>query len=163
MALLVRGLELRGIILPDVNAPEAAVVDNTKVLGMHNLPVVISFPRGEKTVEPFVIDLDNERTFGLWRGLLKGKRPGTLKEGPLRLLRQEGIMFWWHGHNIAVIRGFHFIIYRDNTLHSQCEIKESQRGEEGNHCYCKESNNTNAKNIFKWWAVCSGNGSIRVS
>ena len=47
MALLVRSLGLRGIILPDVNAPEAAVVDNTKVLGMHNLPDVIAFLRGE--------------------------------------------------------------------------------------------------------------------
>src|SRR4030065_679382 len=57
MALLVRGLGLRGIILPDVNAPEAAVVDKTRVLGMHNLPDVIAFLRGEKSVEPFVTDI----------------------------------------------------------------------------------------------------------
>ncbi len=57
MALLVRSLGLRGIILPDVNAPEAAVVDKTNVLGMHNLPDVIAFLRGEKTVEPFVTDI----------------------------------------------------------------------------------------------------------
>ena len=57
MALLVRGLGLRGIILPAVNAPEAAVVENTKVLGMQNLPDVIAFLRGEKTVEPFVTDI----------------------------------------------------------------------------------------------------------
>ena len=57
MALLVRSLGLRGIILPAVNAPEAAVVDKTNVLGMQNLPDVIAFLRGEKTVEPFVTDI----------------------------------------------------------------------------------------------------------
>ena len=57
IALLVRHLGLKGIILPAVNAPEAAVVDKTLVLGMQNLPDVIAFLRGEKTVEPFVTDI----------------------------------------------------------------------------------------------------------
>src|SRR5512140_2106473 len=37
IALLVRGLGLKGLILPVVNAPEAAVVDKAVVLGMHDL------------------------------------------------------------------------------------------------------------------------------
>jgi magnesium chelatase family protein len=57
MALLVRTLRLRGIILPAVNAPEAAVVDNTVVLGMDNLPEVIAFLRGERLIEPAVADI----------------------------------------------------------------------------------------------------------
>jgi magnesium chelatase family protein len=57
IALLVRGLGLKGLVLPDVNAPEAAVVDKTAVFGMDNLPDVIAFLRGEKTVEPFVTDI----------------------------------------------------------------------------------------------------------
>jgi magnesium chelatase family protein len=57
MALLVRSLSLRGIILPSVNAPEAAVVDNTVVLGMDNLPDVIAFLRGEKEIEPVTADV----------------------------------------------------------------------------------------------------------
>ena len=69
MALLVRSLGLKGIILPAVNAPEAAVVNNTKVLGIENLPDVVAFLRGEKTVEPFVTDITLKRTtegtFGL--------------------------------------------------------------------------------------------------
>jgi len=88
------GPRAQGIILPDVNAPEAAVVDNTKVLGMNNLPAVIAFLRGEKTVEPFVIDLTEtmkehsvyEEDFSEVKGQEHSKRA-------LRLLRQEGIMF----------------------------------------------------------------------
>jgi len=57
IALLVRGLGLKGLVLPEVNAPEAAVVDKTAVFGMDNLPDVIAFLRGEKTVEPFVTDI----------------------------------------------------------------------------------------------------------
>jgi magnesium chelatase family protein len=57
IALLVRSLGLRGIILPAENAPEAAVVNNTRVLGMDNLPDVVTFLRGEKTVEPYVTDI----------------------------------------------------------------------------------------------------------
>ena len=57
VALLVRSLGLRGVILPAVNAPEAAVVERTKVFGMENLPDVITFLRGEKSVEPFVTDI----------------------------------------------------------------------------------------------------------
>lgn len=57
IALLVRSLGLKGIILPAVNAPEAAVVSKTRVLGMQDLPEVVTFLRGEKTVEPFVTDI----------------------------------------------------------------------------------------------------------
>ncbi|MDH4233166.1 MAG: YifB family Mg chelatase-like AAA ATPase, partial [Nitrospirota bacterium] len=57
IALLARSLGLRGIILPAENAPEAAVVDNTRVFGIGNLPDVITFLRGEKAVEPYVTDI----------------------------------------------------------------------------------------------------------
>ena len=57
IALLVRSLGLKGLVLPEVNAPEAAVVDNTNVLGMDNLPDVVAFLRGEKNFGPFVTDV----------------------------------------------------------------------------------------------------------
>lgn len=56
MALMVRDIGLKGIILPIENAPEGAVVNGVQVYGMSNLPEVIAFLRGEKRFEPFITD-----------------------------------------------------------------------------------------------------------
>ena len=57
MAIRARDLGLKGLIVPKENAPEAAVVRGVVVLGMDNLPDVISFLRGEKSVDPVTLDI----------------------------------------------------------------------------------------------------------
>ena len=57
MAIRARDLGLKGLIVPIENAPEAAVVRGVQVIGMTNLPDVISFLRKEKDVEPFALDI----------------------------------------------------------------------------------------------------------
>ncbi len=57
MALMVRDNGLRGIILPVENAAEGAVVNGVKVLGISNLPDVVSLLRGEKKIEPYRTDI----------------------------------------------------------------------------------------------------------
>lgn len=65
MALKAREEGLRGIILPEANAGEAAVVEGVEVYGMSNLRDVVRFLSGEQQVEPLSIDLselfDNAR------------------------------------------------------------------------------------------------------
>ena len=57
MAIRARDLGLKGLIVPNENAPEAAVVRGVQVIGMANLPDVISFLRKETEVEPFTLDI----------------------------------------------------------------------------------------------------------
>lgn len=57
IAIMVRDIGLKGIILPEENAPEAAVVNGVKVYGIRSLPDVVGFLRGEKTFEPFITDI----------------------------------------------------------------------------------------------------------
>lgn len=58
MALMAREAGLKGIILPDENAPEAGVVNGVKVFGIKSLPEVVDFLRGMKNYAPYVTDLE---------------------------------------------------------------------------------------------------------
>jgi magnesium chelatase family protein len=55
---------LRGVILPEENAREAAVVEGTEVIGVHSLTQVVAFLTGEEAIEPTHLDttqvFDNE-------------------------------------------------------------------------------------------------------
>ena len=57
MALMVRDLKLKGIILPAENAPEGAVVNGVNVYGIPSLPDVVAFLRGEKNYAPVITDI----------------------------------------------------------------------------------------------------------
>ncbi len=56
MSLMARKNRLKGIILPVENGTEAAVVHGVNVYGASNLPEVIDFLRGERNIEPVIID-----------------------------------------------------------------------------------------------------------
>jgi magnesium chelatase family protein len=55
---------LRGVILPEENAREAAVVEGTEVIGVQSLTQVVAFLTGEEAIEPTHLDttqvFDNE-------------------------------------------------------------------------------------------------------
>lgn len=57
-ALLARGLELRGIVLPAENAAEAAVVDGIEVIPVTSLTEAIGFLSGQLPLSPVSVDLD---------------------------------------------------------------------------------------------------------
>lgn len=59
MAIKARGDRLRGLILPRQNAREAAVVEGIPVYGFDNLPGLIEFFRGIRTVEPTYVDISS--------------------------------------------------------------------------------------------------------
>ncbi|MFQ5684462.1 MAG: YifB family Mg chelatase-like AAA ATPase [Candidatus Binatia bacterium] len=50
---------LKGLILPVLNGSEAAVVQDIEVLGVQNLPQVVDFLNGERSVRPTTVDLKN--------------------------------------------------------------------------------------------------------
>ncbi len=56
IAIKARGDNLKGLILPEQNAKEAAVVKGIYVYGFENLPELIEFFRGTNTKHPTVID-----------------------------------------------------------------------------------------------------------
>lgn len=58
IALNARREKFRGIILPEENAREAAMVEGLEVIGVQNLSEVVEFLRGEKTIEPLQIDVN---------------------------------------------------------------------------------------------------------
>ncbi len=58
MAIKARELRLRGLIIPQENALEAAVVKGLEVIGTDNLPDVILHLRSEKLLRPFDVDLE---------------------------------------------------------------------------------------------------------
>jgi magnesium chelatase family protein len=58
MALKAKELGLRGLILPEENAPEAAVVEGIPVYGIKSLPDVVEFLRGINHERPFEIDIE---------------------------------------------------------------------------------------------------------
>lgn len=60
MAILARSLGFRGMIVPAANAAEAAVVNRLEIIGVNNLTQVISFIKGEETIEPTVVDTRRE-------------------------------------------------------------------------------------------------------
>ena len=57
LAMKARELGLRGIILPEENAPEAAVVKGVHVFGIQSLPEVVEFLKEEGLREPFAVDV----------------------------------------------------------------------------------------------------------
>src|SRR4030043_541965 len=57
MALLARELGLKGVILPEENAPEAAVVKDVHIFGSKSLPEVIEFLKGGNIKIPFDMDV----------------------------------------------------------------------------------------------------------
>jgi magnesium chelatase family protein len=50
----------KGIILPEANAREAAVVGNFQVYGVKNIKQVIDFFNGEISIEPTIVDINSE-------------------------------------------------------------------------------------------------------
>jgi magnesium chelatase family protein len=48
---------VKGLILPEQNAPEAAVVSEVEVLAVRNLPQVVEFLNGAKTIQPTTVNL----------------------------------------------------------------------------------------------------------
>jgi len=48
---------VRGLILPEQNAPEAAVVSEVEVLGVRDLPQVVEFLNGAQRIEPTTVNL----------------------------------------------------------------------------------------------------------
>ncbi len=59
MALKARDEKLKGLILPEENAKEAAVVSGIPVYGFENLPELIEFFRGIKAIEPTYVDISS--------------------------------------------------------------------------------------------------------
>ncbi|MFH0933516.1 MAG: YifB family Mg chelatase-like AAA ATPase, partial [Nitrospirota bacterium] len=57
MALRAKELGLKGVILPEENAPEAAVVKGVSVFGMKSLPEVIDFLRDNGLKKAFEVDV----------------------------------------------------------------------------------------------------------
>ena len=60
MALAARKAGFKGIILPEQNAREAAVVKELEVYGLPNLQSVVRFLNGSQTIEPTVVDTASE-------------------------------------------------------------------------------------------------------
>ena len=58
VAMAAKKENFRGVILPEPNAAEAAVVGEIEVLGLQNLPQVIEFLNGKQTVERTVVNLE---------------------------------------------------------------------------------------------------------
>jgi len=57
MAIKARERRLKGIILPEENAPEAAVVGDVSVFGLKSLPDVLAFLRDAAACQPYRIDI----------------------------------------------------------------------------------------------------------
>lgn len=56
IAILARSMGYKGLILPEANATEAAVVNNLEVYGVENLSQVVRFLQGEPVVRRTVVD-----------------------------------------------------------------------------------------------------------
>ncbi|MBI5408229.1 MAG: hypothetical protein HZA14_02555 [Nitrospirae bacterium] len=50
-------LGLKGLIVPEENAPEAAVVSGVQVIGVRSLPDIVAFLRHEKSLLPHTADI----------------------------------------------------------------------------------------------------------
>ncbi|MEK7238381.1 MAG: YifB family Mg chelatase-like AAA ATPase, partial [Nitrospirota bacterium] len=59
MAITAREQKFKGLILPEENAKEAAVVNGIQVYGVESLPQVIEFFRGNNTINATSIDTDS--------------------------------------------------------------------------------------------------------
>ncbi len=60
MAIRARDDGFKGLILPEENAMEAAVVDGIEIIGARTLPEVVSFLRGENNISPLIVDAKEE-------------------------------------------------------------------------------------------------------
>ncbi len=58
VAVAARQAGLEGVILPAVNSPEAAVVEGVRIIPADTLSDVVQFLRGEKEIEPLVLELE---------------------------------------------------------------------------------------------------------
>jgi magnesium chelatase family protein len=58
-AVLTKDRQLKGLILPTENAPEAAVVKGIEILGVRELSEVVAFLNGECELEPTDVDLES--------------------------------------------------------------------------------------------------------
>ncbi len=65
MAIMARKAGFKGMIVPNANATEAAVVDNLQVYGVDNLKEVISFFRGEIQLTPTIVNTREEFARGV--------------------------------------------------------------------------------------------------
>ncbi|MCG8700842.1 MAG: YifB family Mg chelatase-like AAA ATPase [Bacteroidales bacterium] len=60
IAIEAREKGFKGLILPEANSREAAVVDNLDIIGVNNLNDVIGFLSGTKAIEPLVVNTRDE-------------------------------------------------------------------------------------------------------
>lgn len=60
IAILARELGFKGMIIPQQNAREAAVVNKLEVFGVENLKEVVQFFNGEKSLEPVIVNTREE-------------------------------------------------------------------------------------------------------
>lgn len=58
IAMAAKRESLKGIILPQINGPEAAVVQEVEVLGIQNLPEVVEFLNGDRSLSRTAVDLE---------------------------------------------------------------------------------------------------------
>ncbi len=58
VAMAAKKEKVRGVILPEANAPEAAVVREIEVLGIRDLPQLVQFLNGSRTIERSVVNLE---------------------------------------------------------------------------------------------------------
>jgi magnesium chelatase family protein len=59
IAMAAKKERVKGLILPEQNASEAAVVSEVEVLGVRDLPQVVEFFNGGRSIEPVTINLDD--------------------------------------------------------------------------------------------------------
>ena len=59
IAMAAKKEKYKGLILPDTNASEAAVVREIEVLGVHNLPQVVEFLNGAQTIAATHVNLED--------------------------------------------------------------------------------------------------------
>jgi magnesium chelatase family protein len=59
IAMAARKAGFKGLLLPEQNAPEAAVVSEIEVLGVRDLPQVVEFLNGAQAIAPATVNLDD--------------------------------------------------------------------------------------------------------
>jgi magnesium chelatase family protein len=59
IAMAAKKEKVKGLILPEQNAPEAAVVSEVQVLGVRDLPQVVEFLNGTQAITPTTANLDD--------------------------------------------------------------------------------------------------------
>jgi magnesium chelatase family protein len=59
IAMAAKKEQVRGLILPEQNAPEAAVVSEVEVLGVRDLPQVVEFLNSAHAIAPTTVNLDD--------------------------------------------------------------------------------------------------------